>query len=112
MTTPNRKLQRIGAGIALVLAAAVSSGCAARVAYEYDDPVVYREDRVYSAPPAVVYRDDGVRYYHEAPPAPVYRGRVGVYRAPVHVYQAPPASHEHHHHDHGHSDHDDRRHHR
>jgi hypothetical protein len=113
MATPNQKLQRIGAGIVLVLAAAVSSGCAARASYEYDEPVVYRRGPVYSAPPpVVVYRDGGYRSYHSAPPAP-YRGRVGVYRAPIHVHQAPPAGHEHHdHHGHEsrHSDHDERHH--
>jgi hypothetical protein len=109
MTTPNRKLQRIGAGIVLVLAAAVSSGCAARASYGYDEPVVYRRERVYSAPPpVVVYRDGDHRHY--APP-PAYRGRVGVYRAPVHVHRPPPAREHHHdHHDHDHDDHG--RHHR
>jgi hypothetical protein len=105
MATPNRKLQRICAGILVLLAAAVSSGCAARASYEYDEPVVYRRERVYSAPaPVVVYRDDDHRRYH-APP----RGRVSVYRAPIHVHRPPPAEREHHHH---HDDHDERRHHR
>lgn len=106
MTAPNRKLQRIAAGIALLLVAAVS-GCAARAEYVYDDEPVYRRERVYSAPPpVVVYRDHG--YYHDHPRvyrAPAPRARVGVYSAPL-VHRPPPAHRDHHHHDH----HDDRHH--
>jgi hypothetical protein len=112
MATPNPKLQRTCAVIVLGLAAVVSSGCAARASYEYDEPVVYRRERVYEAPPpVVVYRDDGPRHYHAAPP-PAYRGRVGVYRAPIEVHR-PPAKARKHGRDSRHSDRDDdRRHHR
>ena len=97
MSTPMRKLQRIAAGIALFIVAAVSTGCAARAEYVYDEPV-YRRERVYAAPPpVVVYRDRGY-YYHRPPPPPrVYRAparRVEVYRAPIHRHH----DHDHHHH--------------
>lgn len=97
MSTPKGKLSRFAAGIALFFVAAVSiSGCTARAAYVYDEPV-YRRERVYSAPPpVVVYRDRG--YYDHRPPARVYRAparRVEVYRAPIHRHY----DHDHHHHD-------------
>jgi hypothetical protein len=96
MATPKKKLQRIGVTIALVLAAAVSSGCAARAEYVYDEPVVYRRERVYAPPPVVVYREHD--HYHPPPRAyraPAYRGRV--YRAP-----SQHGHHGHHDHHHGH----------
>jgi hypothetical protein len=111
MATPNRKLQRICAGFGLLIAAAVSSGCAARAEYVYEDEPVYRR---YSAPPppVVVYHERGYYHDHRPPPAyraPASRARVGVYSAPL-VHRPPPAHHEHRH---GrHDDHDDRRHHR
>jgi hypothetical protein len=113
MATPNRKLQRICAGFALLVVAAVSSGCAARAEYVYDDEPVYRRAPVYSAPPApvVVYHDHD--YYRDRPVyvAPAPRARVGVYSAPL-VHRPPPAYHRHesHHDHHDHHDHDDRHH--
>ncbi len=119
MATPKLKLRRIGATIGLFMAAAVSSGCAARAEYVYDEPVVYREDRVYGPPPVVVYREHHHDHYAPSPRrAPAYRGRVGVYRAPVHVHRPPPARHHDHHdrgrdsrreHDHHDRDRDSRR---
>jgi hypothetical protein len=108
MATPNRKLRRISAIFVLVLAA-LSSGCAARAEYVYDEPVVYRREPVYAPPPVVVYHEHD--HYHPPPRAyraPSYRGRVGVYRAPVHVHRPPPSHHDHHHgsrHDHDHGRH-------
>jgi hypothetical protein len=113
MATPHRNLQRIGAGLALLIVAAVSSGCAARAEYVYEDEPVYRRGPVYSAPPppVVVYRDHD--HYHGRPAyrAPATRARVGVYRAPL--VRRPPPAHQEHRHDSRHDrDHDDRRHHR
>lgn len=114
MATPHRNLQRIGAGLALLIVAAVSSGCAARAEYVYEDePVYYRRGPVYSAPPppVVVYREHD--HYHGRPAyrAPASRARVGVYSAPL-VHRPPPAHHEHRHEGRHDRDRDDRRHHR
>ena len=99
MSTP-RQLQRIIAVFALLAVAVVGTGCTARAAYVYDEPV-YRRERVYRAdPPVVVYRD---RSYYHAPPRPVYRAparRVEVYRAPVYRERHSDHDHHHRHHDH------------
>ena len=107
MMTPHRWIARIGSGIAAVVLAGVVGGCAARAEYVYDEPVVYRRERVYRAPPPAVIVHDHPRrverHYHVAP---------RVHRAPPpRVYRSPPARHRHHDRDRDDDDRRERRHH-